>query len=282
MSLIDLSNISKPADTLIKKISGAIGGLAKPWQIRRIAEAEADAEIFAAKADIQKKDLYKRAEHRRLVEEAGHQKNMENVTAKALTQLKEDADPNAVEDDWIANFFDKSRIISDNDMQTLWARVLAGEANAPGTYSKRTVNFLSDMDKRDAELFSTLCGFVWLVEDHLWPLVLKVEAKIYSDQGITFNSLEHLDSIGLIRFADVGEYIEENLPRIFEAHYCGTSFVLKIPDYTNSLRIGYAQFTRIGKELVPISGSCPVDGFRDYVKEMWAEYSPKENFGSNP
>ena len=46
-------------------------------------------------------------------------------------------------------------------MQILWARVLAGEANAPGTYSKRTVNLLSDFDKSDAELFTKLCGFGW-------------------------------------------------------------------------------------------------------------------------
>ena len=35
-----------------------------------------------------------------------------------------------MEEDWIANFFDKCRIVSDSEMQSLWARVLAGEANA--------------------------------------------------------------------------------------------------------------------------------------------------------
>ena len=282
MPLIDLSNISKPASTLIKKISNAIGGIAEPGQIRRIAQAKADAAVIATKAEIQVTDLRKRAANRWLEEEAMRQKNIEEITAKALLQLKEEADPNKVEDDWIVNFFDKSRIISDDDMQNLWSRILAGEANAPGTYSRRTVNFLSDMDKQDAELFSMLCGFVWLVDGHLEPLIFKVNDQIYSDQGIMFDSLQHLDSIGLIKFADVGEYIEGDLPRIFEAHYDGTSLVLEMPDYRDSLRLGHAQLTRIGKELAPISGSCSVDGFRDYVKEMWAEYSPKDNFGSNP
>ena len=81
---------------------------------------------------------------------------------KTEPHLNQETQPESMEDDWIANFFDKCRIVSDSDMQTLWGRVLAGEANAPGTYSKRTVNLLSDFDKSDAELFTKLCGLGWL------------------------------------------------------------------------------------------------------------------------
>lgn len=42
-SLIDLGNLSKPADTLVKKASKAVGGLFEPRQIRRAAKAKADA-----------------------------------------------------------------------------------------------------------------------------------------------------------------------------------------------------------------------------------------------
>jgi hypothetical protein len=56
-------------------------------------------------------------------------------TEKALPQLDEGADPNAMEDDWVTNFFDKSRIVSDDVMQELWARVLAGEANRPACHA---------------------------------------------------------------------------------------------------------------------------------------------------
>lgn len=281
MSLIDLSNISRPANTLVKKISNAIGGIAEPGQIRRIAKAKADAAIIAAKADIRITDLHKRAANRLLEEEAMRQKNIEDITAKALPQLKEEADPRAVEDDWIANFFDKSRIISDDDMQNLWSKVLAGEANSPGTYSKRTVNFLSDMDKRDAELFSKLCGFAWHI-GNLKPLIFDTNAEIYGNQGITFGSLSHLESIGLIQFSGVGNYALERLPKNFLIHYYGTPMHLEMPDSKESLEIGQARLTHVGQELAPICGSRPVDGFRDYVKEKWKEYSPKDSMGVGP
>ena len=84
---------------------------------------------------------------------------MERITEKALPRLKEGSNPNGMDDDWVTNFFDKSRIVSDEEMQEIWAKVLAGEANAPGTYSKWAVNFLGCIDKRDAELFQNLCSF---------------------------------------------------------------------------------------------------------------------------
>jgi hypothetical protein len=42
----DLAGLSKPADTLIKKISKAIGGLYLRRQIRKVARAKADATII--------------------------------------------------------------------------------------------------------------------------------------------------------------------------------------------------------------------------------------------
>ena len=41
ISLVNLGDITKPADTLIKKVSKAVGGIFAPYQIKRIAKAEA-------------------------------------------------------------------------------------------------------------------------------------------------------------------------------------------------------------------------------------------------
>ena len=196
---IDLSALSEPAKVLIEKISAGIGGIFKPWQIVRVAEAEAEAERIRTESQIQDTDLHRRAMHRFLEEEDKKQLNMEGITQKAIPQLKEDSSPQDVDDDWITNFFDKCRIVSDEEMQSLWARILAGEANSPGTYSNRTVNFLGSLDKADARLFTSLCGFGWFIGE-VTPLILDYHQQIYKDQGITFNTLTHLDDIGLLSF----------------------------------------------------------------------------------
>lgn len=271
---LDLGDLSKPANTLIEKVSNAIGGLFAPYRIKRDAKAEAEAELIKAQSDIKITDLRRRAVKRWIEEEAQRQKNMEDITAKALPALNEDAKPESIEDDWIVNFFDKCRIVSDDEMQKLWSRVLIGEANDPGRYSKRTVNFLSDLDKSDAELFTNLCGFAWNFA-YLTALVFDEKADIYNKHNINYGTLMHLDSIGFIQFNAITGFFRTHLPKNFLVSYYGTPLNLEMPkDADNELPIGKAFLTHIGKELAPICKSKPVEGFYEYVKENWKQYLP--------
>lgn len=276
ISLVNLGKLSKPADTLIKKVSSAVGGIFEPWQIERVAKAQAKADLIRAKSEIEITDLHRRAMHRFVEEEAQRQENMESITEKALPGLNEESDPSKMEDDWVTNFFDKSRIVSDTDMQEIWAKVLSGEANSPGTYSKRTVNFLGDLDKRDAELFQNLCSFGWLV-GNFSPLIFDSKAEIYNQKGINFNTLTHLDSIGLIQFSNLSGFQRTGLPKSFPVFYCGKPLMLEMPkEEGNNLPIGKIILTQIGQELVSVIAAPGVDGFVEYVKEQWKQFIPKE------
>jgi hypothetical protein len=276
ISLVNLGQLSKPADTLINKVSSAVGGIFAPWQIRRVARAEAEACLIKAKAEIEITDLHRRAMHRFVEEEAKRQDNMEAITEKALPLLESGSDPSKMEDDWVTNFFDKSRIVSDNDMQDLWSRVLAGESNSPGSYSKRTVNFLGDLDKKDAELFSALCSFGWFIGDFT-PLVFNVEAAIYNDKGLNFSTLAHLDSIGLVQFGHLTGFIRKGLPKTFTVAYCGQPLILTMPnEKDNEVSIGCVLLTQVGLELASVCQAPGVEGFVDYVKKEWNNYLPEE------
>ncbi|MFZ3072022.1 MAG: DUF2806 domain-containing protein [Thermodesulfobacteriota bacterium] len=266
-----LGNISKPATVLIEKISGAVGAIFEPYQIIRVAEAEAKAEIIKAEADIKITALQRRALNRFVTEEAKKQANIENITQKAIPQLTDSSAPHNMEDDWITNFFDKCRIVSDTGMQSLWAKVLAGEANSPGAYSKRTVNFLGSLDKTDAQLFTTLCGFGWVIGDMV-PLIYDAQAPIYNNQGVDFNSLTHLDDIGLISFNSVVDFRRIKLPKKLPVIYRETVLIMEFKNSENNeLAIGHVLLTKIGKQLAQICGSKPIDGFQSYVTERWTK-----------
>jgi len=275
MSILNLGKLSKPANTLIKKVSSAIGGIFEPWQIKRVAKAETEASLMKAKTDIEIKDLHRRAIHRFVEEEANRQENMEEITKKALPQLESRSDPSMMDDDWVTNFFDKSRIVSDIEMQDLWARVLAGEANTPGTYSKRTVNFLGDMGKKDAELFLALCSFGWIIGSFN-PLIFDVQATIYNDKGINFGALTHLDSIGLIQFNHLSGFERQGIPKAITVLYRGQPLLLTMEnEKDNKLSIGKVILTQVGNELALVCKAPGVDGFIDYVKEKWSKHLPK-------
>ena len=76
-SLVNIGELAKPATVLIEKISDAIGGCFKPYQIRRVAQAEAEAEKIKATARVEITGLQHRAMHRFFNEEAKKQNNME-------------------------------------------------------------------------------------------------------------------------------------------------------------------------------------------------------------
>jgi hypothetical protein len=269
ISIINLGELSKPAKVLIEKISDAVGGVCKPYQIVRVAKAEAEAERIRAESQIQVSDLQRRALHRFLEEEANKQRNIENITCEALPQLNDDSQPEKIENDWIANFFDKCRLISDAEMQTLWSRVLAGEANAPGSYSKRTVNFLSSLDKTDAELFTQLCTFGWVMGDFAL-FIYDLADDIYKKHGITFNSLLHLENIGLVKSENVFAYSKLELPKMVTVFYYGRPVDLEFgKEHSNQIRVGITLLTQIGEQLAPICGSQPDPDFYEYTLTKW-------------
>lgn len=273
-SLINASGLSKPADTLVTKISNAIGRHFDPRQEIRMAEAEARADrirrVGTTETDIEIAELKERAAYRFANEEMTKQLNMEDVIDKALPGLDDNANPESMENDWIMNFFDKCRMVSDDDMQQIWAGILAGEANNPGTFSRRTVNLVADLDKSDAELFRNLCGFAWVI-GAIQLLVFDVRADIYNRNGITFDSLGQLEALGLIHFSGVGGFKRINLRKQAAVFYYGRAVVLEFPsDSDNELSTGVSLLTQSGKELAPICGSTPVEGFFGYVYDRWA------------
>jgi hypothetical protein len=271
-SIINIGDISKPAVVLIEKISDAIGIYFEPRRIIRMARAEAEVQKIKVTAQIETTELHQRALHRILAEEAQKQRNIESITAKALPYIEEESKPQNMENDWITNFFDKCRLISDEQMQTLWAKVLAGEANSSGSYSKRTVNFLSSLDKKDAIHFATLCSFGWYLGDiGMVPLIYNEQESIYKEQGITFTVLKHLDDIGLVSLT-ISEYNQTELPKHSCFFYDGIPINIEFQmEEDNQLDIGRVILTQIGQELAPICGSKTVLGFLDYVLDRWSK-----------
>jgi hypothetical protein len=213
--------------------------------------------------------------HRFLEEEARKQINIESITEGALPLLEEKSAPQNIADDWITNFFDKCRIESDSDMQQLWSRILAGEANNPGGFSRRTVNLVSDLEKSDAELFANLCCFGWMYENVwplLYPLVFDVRDEIYNQWGIYFGNLGQLESLGLVQFDNTGGFVLSKQQKQITVSYFGSKVQLIFPnDVDNQFDLGTTLLTKAGHELARVCALQPIGGFLEYVVKHWEE-----------
>ena len=66
-------------------------------------------------------------------------------------------------------------------MSATWGlRILAGEANKPGSCSEAHCgSILVNLDESDARLFSALCGYCWSVHGPV-PLLYDYHAEIYA------------------------------------------------------------------------------------------------------
>jgi len=189
-----------------------------------------------------------------------------------------DANPEKIEKDWITNFFDKCRLISDEEMQRLWAKLLASEANSPGNYSKRTITTLSTLDKADADLFRRLCTFTWLM-DRLVPIIYSEDTKLYLNEGLRFDQLTHLRDIGLIRYESEGSFILSHREQSRTVFYHDIPVLIRFRSARScKLDVGNVLLTKVGEQLAPLCGSQPNPEFFQFVvrsgerpglKSMW-------------
>jgi len=261
----------KTGEALVNQTSRGVAGFFRARQIVKIAKAEAEASLIKTKSDIENAELRQRAVHEFEAREVWHQQNVDAIERMAEPLLLTDgANPEAVDEDWRANVFEKCRIVSDEEMQSLWARVIAGEVNTPGSFTRRTVNRIADLDKYDCELFTRLCRINVSIGDFTNPLIIDLDAAVYSEHGIESDLLAHLDSIGLIHFmAPNLEHTLSNLLR-WPVSYFDRRFLLEMPGGLDTLPIGRARLTRVGRELAPISGATPIPAFLDYLLATWS------------
>ena len=177
MALIEgTTAVPRSVGKLIETIGDQIGLFLEPTHIRRKGQAEADVTVAAprAKADIEvvqlqnKLALHKiqdRADERVRRLKAKRQKNLEAIAAQAALQLPAHVSDQPVDEDWVAQFLDHCQDVSNENMQSVWARLLAREVGKPGSFSLRTLALVRVMSRNDADMFTRFCSVLWETPD---------------------------------------------------------------------------------------------------------------------
>jgi Protein of unknown function (DUF2806) len=267
---------------LVEKLAAAVGVLGKP--LGTVLQAHADAEAtkiravgeVAAEAAAQRR----RAIERVAFEEMRNQQNLEAVYGKTLAMLEPGIDPrnaDRLDDDWLALHSERARLFSDEDIRTLFAKILAEEVEEPGYFPKRTIDILSSLEKNEAALFTAVCGFV--VDDQTSPLPAIFMGQdapaIYEGSGVTHDGLYALDSIGLVRYTspfltDSVRYYDTSS---VEISYFGETRTFRAlihqREQRHYLHYGNVQFTEIGSRLLRIAGGERVPTFFDVLESKW-------------
>ena len=176
--------------------------------------------------------------------------------------------------EFILNVLDEFDTIADPEVHKIVGRLIAGEVVSPGSFSRRTVRVLRDLESLDFSRFTALCRFTFA----LGPLVFEPSAAIYTSAGLNFGILQELDSLGLINFQGVGEYSQTDMPPKFAVNYGNQVMKIELPQGQAVLRLGHAVFTDSGRRLMPLARAEIVPGFADYVAEKWRAFGCKVDF----
>lgn len=266
-TLIDLDGLSKPASKLIDALSRAIGTVYAPTHIKRIAKANAESVLIKAKAEIDKQELQKRAADRVTRVETRRQKNIESISEKAFNELPEHSDSVEPSNDWMAEFFSLCQDVSDENLQLLWARILAGEVSTPGKFTLRSMQLLKTLNTREATLFYSYCSGVCCFRndsDEIYARVIGLETNEILYSSMSHMDVIHLAEIGLVSYKDMQTQVIRGLYQEFEElSYFHHAFKLEENfswlnpvTWLNFLRprkIEMEFLTELGSELLPVA-----------------------------
>lgn len=117
--------------------------LVNPYIMKR----EADARLYAAKKDIEIEEL-------KFDNYDATMRKMPDMLHEG-SKIHENLDMT-----WFLNFHDIVGRISDDDIQNIFAAIMAGELESPGKCSVRTMRVIADLSRDEAELFRKASGCV--------------------------------------------------------------------------------------------------------------------------
>ncbi len=252
--------LGKPGEALVNRVSNAIGVIFEPHRIRReadalvdAAEAEVKADIIRAEGRMKISEIEARGLQRMVYEEGKNQENIESITQKAIPHLKPDAKPEDLDQDFVRYLFDKAKLVSNEEMQAIWAKILAGEANNSGAFSRRTMDIVSQLSSEDADLFLRYCSNVWVLGD-ITPLMRDAQS---TDEGkphqLSFEELTHLADAGLINYEPATGFARKNFPKKVRVRYYDCFVDLEFAnEEKNQISLGPTILTRTGLQLIRI------------------------------
>ena len=152
---------------LFETVGSVVKALYTPTLTLKNGKAEVDVEIYRKQQEgklmeNQPFTLYEITKLKNFISSAG-------FAAMELQESDEQVDTK-IEFDWIMRFFDAVGNISNEELQRLWGKVLAGEMKQSGTCSLRTMDIIRNLSQKEAGIFNKLSHYVLQSGDYYFIL----------------------------------------------------------------------------------------------------------------
>jgi len=176
----------------------------------------------------------------------------------------EEVSDEAVDPDWFKRWRESAQEVRSEELQRLWARTLAGEMKAPGTYSLRTLDFLRNLTKMEADEIAKVAPYIF---SNFLP---KFDDDSLQGAGIDFGILLDLEDMGFLT-GHTGLGLQKTLTSQRSDKYFavlinhGKILLLERSAVEPPITISGAALTRVGREVITLGNFTPD---MEYIKKL--------------
>jgi hypothetical protein len=219
---------------------------------------------WAAEGELRKKlihDEYEKAKENgimgvQFIENLRRTTNLIDTAVKSSQYIdQEKSNEIKLDNDFFWNTLEHAKTVSNETMQELVAKIIAGEYNRPGSYSMSTLQTLKMLDKTELELFERMCSLcigkgIPKVVFHL-PYDNK---QFITESNIGFGSFQELQALGLFLPNDMVSHHQNPDKKHFALYYFKKEILFKSTNENNTeIRLpGYYQLSNTGKQILDL------------------------------
>jgi hypothetical protein len=187
--------VDKIAGTWYKPVAKRKMADAKAYEIETLARAEGKASLIKDGTDT---EIRERAAKRFVAEQITYQKNIE-AAIDELPKYLEGSEPTGPIDEYFtANWLEGIKLVSEVDIRDMCCRLMASKIKDNTSVGIKTLRLLSEMGKREADLFEHACA---ISANDTWILSLLPFQKY----GLGYDDIMTLQVYGLIHTSSGGQ-----------------------------------------------------------------------------
>lgn len=253
---------SIPMPQTVKNLDKAVGQVLLAAGENAVARIKSNTGKQKAKGKIEIEGMYRTDEERRKLE------NRAASVKAAVEELNESPSQqdatSEIDDDWLNLYARLAEDKSSEELRSLFGKILAGEIRKPGTFSLRTMQFVSALSREEAHKISDFLAFAIM---GIVPMVGDVNTETMP--GFRLRQLMH--ELGIASTANTVGGLQYNIKigarnRIGLSATDGIILINNLRDEDLPFSIECQALTAIGKELLAIASPPPTPF--DFLKKV--------------
>ena len=216
-------------------------------------------------------------------------KNQGKIVEIAVENAKQGTDfssESGVNGDWLDRFMDAAKFVTDEQIQLIWGKVLSNEFEKPGATPSSLIRILSEITLESAVAFKKICSMNLImaligddgsVKNARTDIIVPYDDnyKELAEIGLTFNIINELDTIGLIKFKSLLGFSTDEIIEETVATYVNGKTEVIIEHKENTFPKGNIILTEAGECLRDITTCEEVLDYDNMIKKYFIKHGIK-------